>query len=163
MAYQKPVIAPPWLGWVDALPSNVAQMNSFRQITNWLFNKGRIMPFPNLTAFPPVPDNNPVTGNPFAILGMDSFQDQLYNWHTILLTQNAPVYIDPSSISGFFLPTKFGGGSSAFQPQSLNPFSIEIYANQAYFANAGNKLAYVNGDHWWFEAGDVPGTCYFLG
>jgi hypothetical protein len=52
---------------------------------------------------------------------------------------------------------------NGFFPQTLNPFSFQVYNNRLYFANGGNLLAHIDGDANFFLAGDTPSSCLYLG
>jgi hypothetical protein len=155
MPYRKPVIAD-WKGWNDSGPSLLLEPNSFKQITNWLIIKGRLYPFPTLGIFPPLP----TTGGAFnALLGARTFQDSLGNFHTLMLSQLQAFYLNSN---GSYNPLTYPGGGT-FSPSSSSLFSIEVFQNFAFFANGGAPLSYVQGDQGMYVAGDVPGTCLFLG
>jgi len=152
MPYRKPAIAD-WKGWDNSAPSILLEPNSFKRITNWLINKGRLYPFPKLGDFPSLPGNNPT------VLGMRTFQDALGNFHTLFLNSDQPFYLNPDGTYNPLLDVNGNG----FSPKSSAFYSIEVYLNQAFFANGGPKLAYVQGDQGFYTAGNVPGTCFFLG
>lgn len=153
MAYQKPVIAPPWGGWVDGMPPNVAQMNSFSQITNWLINKGRLQGFLNVQAFSALPNGKP-------IWGMRSFTDILQNLHTLFLSEDQPYYYNGAGVYNALTPDAGVGAVGRSQAQ---PYATEIMYNKVFYCNGGQALLYVVGDQNYFRAGDSPGTCLFLG
>lgn len=150
--YRKPVISG-WKGWDNSAPSLLLEPSSFKQITNWLINKGRLYPFPKLLNFPQLPGNNPT------VLGMRTFQDALGNFHTVFLNSNQPFYLNPD---GTYNPLLDPSGN-LFNPTSSIFFSTEIFLNNLLFANGGAPLSYVQGDQNFFTAGNVPGTCFFLG
>lgn len=152
MPYRKPVIAD-WKGWSDFAPSILQEPNSFKRIINWLINKGRLYPFPRVADFPSLP------GPSNTVLGARTFQDALGNFHTLFLDEVQPFYLNPD---GTYNPL-FDETGATFKPTSNSNFAIEVFLNQAFFANGGAPLSYVQGDQNFFKAGNVPGTCFFLG
>lgn len=150
--YKSPVIAD-WKGWNNFGPSILQPSNTFKKVVNWLINKGRLYPFPKLGDFPSVPAADKT------VLGLRTFQDALGNYHTLFLTSTQPWYLNPD---GTYNPL-FDINGKGFAPTSSSFFSVEVFNNQVFFANGGAPLSYVQGDQNFFTAGDVPGTCYFLG
>lgn len=142
-----------WKGHADSAPSILLPTNSFKQIVNWLINKGRLYPFPKLGTFPSLPGNDPT------VLGARTFQDVLGNFHTVFLNSTQPFYLNPD---GTYNPLLDPNGNT-FNPTSRSVFAIEVFLNQMFFANGGAPLSYVQGDQGFYPAGNVPGTCYFLG
>lgn len=150
--YRKPPIVD-WKGHNDSAPSLFLPSNTFKQITNWLINKGRLYPFPKLGTFPSLPGNNPT------VLGLHTFQDVLGNFHTVFLNSTQPFYLSPD---GSYDPLLDPNGNT-FKPTSSSVFATEVFLNQLFFANGGAPLSFVQGDQGFYQAGNVPGTCYFLG
>lgn len=164
MPLHKPVISPPWGGWNDSMPPNIASMNSFSQITNWLINKGRIFSFPNRAAFPPSGIVQP-GGLSYPFLGLRSFQDGLGNYHTAGFVAGYAMYFDVVGNDWAAQVWVDASGNNRLQmtPVSYNPYSTEIVFNKLFFSNGGPPLSYMDGGLGSFVAGDVPGSCYFLG
>jgi hypothetical protein len=152
MPYRKQPIGD-WKGWDNSSPAIMLEPNSFKQIINWLINKGRLYPFPKLGDFPSLPGNNKT------VLGMRTFQDALGNYHTLFLNSDQPFYLNAD---GTYNPL-FDSNGNMFSPTNNAFFSIEVYLNQPFFANGGAPLSYVQGDQGFYTAGNVPGSCYFLG
>lgn len=150
--YRKPIISD-WKGVVDSAASLLLPSNSFRVGKNWLINKGRLYPFPKLLNFPALPGSNPT------VLGMRTFQDALGNYHTVFLNSNQPFYLNPD---GTYNPL-FDPNGNTFNPPSSSFFATEVFLNNLIFANGGAPVSYIQGDQNFFTAGNVPGTCYFLG
>jgi hypothetical protein len=148
MTYTAKPINTPWGGWVDSMPAMVSPSNSFKQITGFMINKGRLQSHFKKNTFVGPPNGQ-------AIQGARSFIDVLGNYHTIILTRSQAYYLNNTNV---YTPV-----GAAFNPQSNNPFAIQTLLNKAWFANGGQKLSYVAGDDSLTVAGDVPGTCQFLG
>ena len=153
MAYQKFPVAPPWKGWMDSVPPNVAEANSFSKIVNWLINKGRLQSSMNIAIF----SSTPTAGSP--LLGGRTFQDAVTMFHTLLIDQFGPSYWNgvafqrlvqsPPATTVYFLSNVL--------------YAIEVMYNKAFFCNGGAPLFYADGDGGYYLAGDCPGTSYFLG
>jgi hypothetical protein len=150
MPYRRVVLAD-WKGWNNGSPSILLEPNSFNQIINWLIIKGRLYPFPSTSAFPNLPGN-------VTCLGARTFQDALTYFHTLFLSQVQPYYLNSNGTYTALL-----NAGNPFIPTNNAPFAIEVFLNQAFFANGGAPLSYVQGDDAFYTAGDVPGSCYFLG
>jgi hypothetical protein len=158
MPYRKPQIGPPWGGWLDGLPSVSAKASSFKQITNWLINKGRIQSGFNFNNLGAVTSTNP-------ILRMRSFQDVTGGWHTVAITSTDFNYWNGSS----WIPLD-ASNLIPFVPAASTPWAIEIYQNVLYFSAGLQPLTFwtggglniaINPD--FYYSGDVPGGCLFLG
>jgi hypothetical protein len=149
--YQKPTISAPWLGWKDDLPGIMNPPNSFKQITGWILQKGRICSMLKTTSFP-----NPPNGE--VILGARTFFDILGNLHTVILTQDNAYYLTNNNV---FTPI----GAAFNAPVSANPFAVEVTLNRVFFSNGaqGQKLSYVDGSADLQTPATVQGSCYFLG
>jgi hypothetical protein len=141
------IIVPPWGGWNDSLPSLWSPHNSFRQITGWLFNKNRIQSFPAFNAF-----SNPPNGE--VIAGGITFEDQLANFHTGILTKDNAYYLN---FAGYL-------NQGAITPTSSQPFSVEVFLNRMFFVNGapGSTLAWLDGSQGILNNSDIPGTGFFL-
>lgn len=164
--YRKPQIGPPWGGWLDGLPSISAKPSSFKQITNFLIQRGRIQ---SLFAF-----NNlapTLIGDP--VLRMRSFLDAAGSWHTVALTASDFEVLSAGgawvSITSPLLP---------FTPPATFPWTVEIFNNQLFFCAGPQTLMFWTGGNTsvignlnipptfatdFLVAGDVPGGCLFLG
>jgi hypothetical protein len=151
--YRKPIFGSPWGGWNDSAPSISLPASSFKQIINWLINKGAIFPLPTLTTQP-----DPLS----ELLGGRTFRDGLGNLHTVVIKRSAPGYYDPATFPVYNFVVN-ADGSGGLSPQSNNPFAIEVMNNTLYFANGAPPLSYVDGDNNFYTAGDTPGTCFYLG
>lgn len=154
MYRKQPVIIPPWGGWDNSAPALTLPSNSFRQITNWLINKQRLIPFPKLFAVTPLTSNTP-------LWGMQSFQDANYLYHTLLLTSDRAYFLKSD---GTYDELHSSSAAPNEWTPFLNPYSIEVFQNKAFFANGSpDFLKYSDGSTTWWVAGDVPGSCVFLG
>jgi len=149
--YRKTPIIPPWGGWDNSAPALTLPSNSFKQITNWLINKQRLVAFPQMVnMFPPLSgDLNDI------ILGARTFQDKNGVFHTMLLLPDRVKFLNPDQTT-----TQIG----AAWPSTITPYAVEVYQNQVYFTNGtAERLKYVDGSNNWFVAGNVPGSSFFLG
>lgn len=162
MAIRKqPQIGPPWAGWLNGLPSVAAKPTSFKQITNWLVNKGRLQS-------PPAFLVGPVT-HTGSILRLRSFADSAGSWHTVAIT---PVGIE-ALVAGAWVPLLNFARPSVFpfSPVIVVPSAIEVYQNTLFFSGGPQPLSFWTGgvdaggqlDSDLAIAGDTPGGCYFLG
>jgi len=153
--YRKAQIAPPWAGWLDGLPSVATKPNSFRQITNWILDKGRIYsPFAFNQA------GQLATTSP--ILRLRSFEDVNGGWHSIALSAVDIEALLPAFGGWTAIPT---GGSPLlpFNPPAAVPWAVEIYQNTMFFSAGPQTLMQTIGDNSLSIVGDVPGGCLFLG
>lgn len=146
--YNKEIISQPWSGWVDAQPAITLPPSSFKQITNWIINKGRIQSAPKANVFvgPPNGEN---------MLGAKTFLDVLAFFHTIVLTKDQAYYLSSPSV--------YTVAGPAFSPAIDSPFAVDVMLNKVFFANGGQFVSYVDGGAGVTIAGDVPGSCFFLG
>lgn len=155
MTYTPVKLEAPWQGLVDNVPPTIAPPTSFTDVSNWLVRKGRLISPPTFKPFTPPPDGLPV-------LGTRVFLDVLGGYHSLVLTSQHAYFIDTTG--AYVLLTQFQAAHlTAFPNPSSFPYSMEGMLNQVYFANGGSRLMYVDGSAHWRVAGDVPGTCYFLG
>lgn len=164
--YRKPQIGPPWGGWLDGLPAIAAKSTSFRQITNWLVQKGRLQSCFKFTALQAT-----LSGNP--ILRMRSFLDAAGSWHTVAISSTDFEVLMPNgtwvAVTSSLIP---------FVPIATVPWAIEVYQNQIYFSAGPQALMTWTGGNTtvlgnlnipatfatdFTIAGDVPGGCLFLG
>lgn len=152
MPYRKDLIGPPWGGWDDSQPALTLPNNSFNPISNWLMNKGSLLPFPRLNAYTTPPGNNP-------ILGARTFQDQANQFHTVVFTESQAFYLVNGVYTLITLPGGFVDLYPVFGPQ---PYATEVFIAQLFFTN-GNTLKFVKGDAFSATAGNVPGGAFFLG
>jgi hypothetical protein len=150
--YRKPLISG-WKGWDNSGPSLLLDPSSFKRITNWFINKGRLYPFLRLADFPSLPGNNPT------VLGLRTFQDALGNFHTLFLNSTQPFYLNPDGTYNALLDPN----GNSFNPTSSSVFATEVFLNQVFFTNGGAPLSYVQGDQNFYQAGNVPGSSFFLG
>lgn len=148
MPIEKLPISAPWQGWYDQFPSLVLPQNSMKQITGWLLKEGRIQSMFKRNAFAGPPNGE-------VIAGARTFLDGLANLHTLILTQDQAYFLNQTTVY-----TPIG---AAFSPVSSAPFAVEVIVNRVYFANGGQKVSYVDGSNNLKVAGDVPGTCLYLG
>jgi hypothetical protein len=150
MSYDKSrFITAPWKGWDNSAPAMILPHSSFKQITGWLINKGRVQSFPSFSTFPNPPDG-------LVPQGGGSFYDAAAAQHTAIITKHHVYFITNSGIYTLL-------GST--QSDSFTPFSTAVFLNKLFMANGqtGN-LTYVDGTAAGvLTAGDVFGTCFFLG
>jgi hypothetical protein len=141
------LIIPPWGGWNDSMPSPWLPHNSFKTITGWLFNKGRIQSYPNYVAF-----SNPPNGEAWA--GAATFEDQLGNPHTGVLTKDKAYYLNQAGYVE----------QGTITPASNQPFSVEVFLNRMFFVNGAPRstLAWLDGSQGILNNSDIPGTGFFL-
>ncbi len=146
--YDKQIISQPWSGWVDAQPALTLPPSSFKKITNWVINKGRIQSCPKANAFvgPPNGEN---------ILGGRTFIDVLSTLHTLILTKDQAYFLNNTN--------NYTLAGAPFSPPSALPFALDVMLNKVFFANGGQNVSYVDGSNLVTIAGDVPGSCYYLG
>jgi hypothetical protein len=119
--------------------------NSFRQITGWLLNKGRIQSFPNFVSF-----SNPPNGE--VIAGAITFEDLLTTFHTGVLTKDKAYYLTGA---GYL-------DQGVITPSSNQPFSVEVFLNRMFFVNGVGKLSWLDGSQGIQNNSDIPGTGFFL-
>ena len=141
------MIAPPFTGWDNSLPAAFLPHNSFRQITGWLLNKGRIQSFPNLVAF-----NNPPNGQ--VIAGGITFQDVMGFNHTGILTKDKAYYLtgsgylDQGNIGTFLIPS------------SNQAYSVEVFLNRMFWVNGTPILQWLDGSQGIQNNSDAPGGLF---
>lgn len=138
-------ISAPWEGWKDDLPSMLSSAKSFRQITGWLLNKGRVLSFPSTPAFTGPPNGE-------AISGADTFEDLLANIHTGILTKDRAYYLNAA---GYL-------DQGAITPSSNLAFDVEVYLNRMFFVNGVGTLQWLDGSQGIQNNSDAPGTAFFL-
>lgn len=139
------IITPPWLGWDNSQPAMWLPRNSFKQITGWLLNKGRIQSFPNFQTF-----INPPNGEVWA--GAGTFEDILANIHTAVLTKDRAYYLNGS---GYL-------DQGAITPASNQPFDVDVFLNRFFFVNGVGTLRWLDGSQGIQNNSDIPGTGFFL-
>src|ERR1700756_4841599 len=134
--YRKDTVLNGWKGFDNSAPSLLLDPSSFKRVSNWLINKGRLYPFLKQADFPQLP------GSDKTVLGMRTFQDALGNFHTLVLNSTQPFYLNSD---GTYNPLT-DSSNNTFIPTSNAFYSIEVFQNQVFFANGGAPLSYVQGD-----------------
>lgn len=140
------MIVPPFTGWDNSLPAAFLPHNSFKQITGWLLNKGRIQSFPDFLVL-----SNPPNGE--VISNAATFEDQLGNLHTGVITQDRAYYLNGS---GYL-------DQGAITPTQNQPFAVEVYLNRMFFVNGIGVLRWLDGSQGIQNNSDSPGSSLFLG
>lgn len=131
------------------MPSLVLPSNSFKQITNWLINKGALNAAPTFSnyALPVV--------NPY---GMRSFVDASGALHTVMFGQANAYYLNPNGTFDLI--------GTVSVPVATQAWSMQVYQNKLFFSAGTQLLSYIQGDLSLHVAGDitfVQGGCQFLG
>lgn len=146
---RKTPIMPPWGGWNNSAPALTLPAKSFKQITNWLINKQRLIPLPKIIDF--------FTGGALlSTWGARTFLDANALFHTLLITNDRALYLKADGTVDQI--------GSVWQAVNT-PFAIEVYNSKVYFTNGSiyTPLQYVDGSSTLFTAGDVQGSAFFLG
>lgn len=142
------LIGPPWGGWDESGPSIWLPKNSFKQAQGWLINKQKLQSFPLLSTFPSPPDGN-------AWQGAVTFQDVVGSYHTVVVTKDHVFFVNADGTY-----TSLGTTES----NSFQEFSLEVFLNKVFFANGNaGHVMFVDGSNFLGDAGDVPGTCLYIG
>lgn len=148
MSYDRSLlINAPWKGWDQSLPSVLLPPTSFKKITGWLINKGRLQQFPNLAAFTGPPDGE-------VIQGASTFMDVLGFLHTGVLTKDHVYYLNNTNTY-----TLLGSTSSP----SNESFVMEVFLNKLFYTNGRGFLNFLDGSNSINVAGDVPGAAFVIG
>jgi hypothetical protein len=149
--YRKPLITAPWGGWIDGFPSITLKPTSFKKITGWLIDKGRLHSFPKLNDFA-----TPTGGRP--VFAARTFLDGIGSFHTVVFTNENAYYLT----SG---PTYTVLGPYSWV-KSNSPVSIEVMQNQLFFSNGFSAVKYISGDANYYNArldNAIITACFFLG
>lgn len=154
--YRKPAFGPPWKGFQDHQPAMTLDPSTFKSVSNYIVNKQRIQPFPLLTTFA----NLPTLPNGDQLLGARSFLDAQTQFHTLLLGPNTAYFL--TAIAPFFTQLTPLVNTQTWV-RALQPYSFEVFTNKLFFTNGSSPLQFVQGYRFWETAGDVPGSCFYLG
>lgn len=145
--YNEPIIGPPWKGWVDQQAGITLDPTSFKQIQGFMITKGRLYSSLQLGVFTGPPNGK-------VILGGRTFQDALGNYHTLILTQDQAYFLNNTNN---YLSI------GTISPSLPIPYAVEVMLNKAFFVNGATSVQYTDGSSSISVAGNVPGTCFFLG